>query len=39
MVLPPQVVSRLGLGIRGQRVAESAEGCKEAVGVTEPLGV
>ena len=37
MVLPPQIVSRLGLGIRGQRVAEYADGRKEAVGVTEPV--
>ena len=39
MVLPPQVVSHLGLGIRGQRVAEYADGRKEAVGVTEALVV
>lgn len=39
MVLPPQVASRLGLGIRGQRMAESADGRTEAVGVTEPLVV
>jgi predicted aspartyl protease len=36
-MLPPEVVSRLGLGIRGQLVAEYADGRKEAVGVTEPL--
>lgn len=36
-VLPPQVVQRLGLALRGQRVAEYADGRKEAVGVTEPL--
>ncbi|HBQ28060.1 MAG TPA: clan AA aspartic protease [Desulfotomaculum sp.] len=36
-VLPPFVVERLGLAIRGQRVAEYADGRKEAVGVTEPL--
>ena len=36
-VLPVHVVQRLGLAIRGQRVAEYAEGRKEAVGVTEPL--
>ena len=38
-VLPPEVVSRLGLGIRGQLVAEYADGRKEAVGLTEPLVV
>lgn len=37
MVLPSQVASRLGLGVRGQRVAEYADGRKEAVNVTEPL--
>jgi clan AA aspartic protease len=36
-VLPPEVVARLGLGIRGQRVAEYTDGRTEAVGVTEPL--
>ncbi|HAG09255.1 MAG TPA: clan AA aspartic protease [Desulfotomaculum sp.] len=36
-VLPPYVVERLGLAIRGQRVAEYADGRKETVGVTEPL--
>jgi clan AA aspartic protease len=39
VILPPQVVARLGLGVRGQRVAEYADGRKEAVGVTEPLVV
>jgi clan AA aspartic protease len=39
MVLPPQIVSRLGLGIRGQRVAEYADGRKEAVSVTEAVVV
>jgi clan AA aspartic protease len=38
-VLPPHVVERLGLGLRGQRVAEYADGRREAVGVTEPLVV
>lgn len=38
-VLPPEVVSRLGLGTRGQRVAEFAGGRKEAVSVTEALVV
>ena len=36
-VLPPNVVERLGLAIRGQRVAEYADGRKERVGVTEPV--
>jgi len=36
-VLPAHVVARLGLGERGRRVAEYADGRKEAVGVTEPL--
>src|SRR5262245_22990261 len=36
-VIPPQVVQELGLQIRGQRVAEYADGRKEPVGVTEPL--
>ena len=36
-VLPPHVVQQLGLVIRGQRVAEYADGRKEAVGVTGPV--
>lgn len=36
-VVPPQVAQDLGLQIRGQRVAEYADGPKEPVGVTEPL--
>ena len=36
-VIPPEVVKRVGVGIRGQRVAEYADGRKESVGVTEPL--
>jgi len=36
-VVPPQIVQDLGLQIRGQRVAEYADGRKEAVGVTEPI--
>ncbi len=36
-VLPPHVVQQLGLAIRGQRVAEYADGRKESVGVTEPV--
>jgi clan AA aspartic protease len=38
-VLPPEIATRLGLGVRGQRVAEYADGRKEMVGVTEPLVV
>ena len=38
-VLPQHVVDRLGLAMRGQRVAEYADGRKEAVAVTEPLVV
>jgi len=36
-VIPPQVLQRLGLPIRGQRVAEYADGRKESVDVTGPL--
>lgn len=36
-VLPVDVVRRLGLSIRSQRVAEYADGRKEAVGVTIPF--
>ncbi len=36
-VLPPHVVQKLGLAIRGQRVVEYADGRKESVGVTEPV--
>ena len=36
-VLPVQVVQQLGLQIRGQRVAEYADGRRDIVGVTEPL--
>ncbi len=36
-VLPVHVVERLGLQIRGQRVAEYADGRQDIVGVTEPL--
>src|SRR2546427_11464891 len=39
MVVPPQVATRLGLGVRGQRVGECADGRTEAVSVTEPLVV
>src|SRR5258708_13870084 len=36
-VVPVEVVQRLGLPIRGQRVAEYADGRKESVNVTGPL--
>ena len=36
-VIPPQVAQQLGLQVRGQRVAEYADGRRESVGVTEPL--
>jgi len=37
MVLPSHVATRLGLAVRGQRVAEYADGRRDVVGVTEPL--
>jgi clan AA aspartic protease len=36
-VLPSHVVQRLGLSERGKRVAEYADGRKDAVGITEPV--
>jgi len=36
-VLPAQVVEELGIQIRGNRVAEYADGRNEIVGVTEPI--
>jgi clan AA aspartic protease len=36
-VIPIYVVQRLGLAVRGQRVAEYADGRQEIVGVTEPI--
>jgi clan AA aspartic protease len=38
-IVPPHVVDRLGLGLRGERVAEYADGRTEAVAVTGPLVV
>jgi len=38
-VLPQHVADSLGLAMRGQRVAEYADGRKEAVSVTEPLAI
>jgi len=39
VALPLQIASRLGLGVRGERMAEYADGRQEAVSVTEPLVV
>ncbi len=39
MVVPPHIAQRLGLGLRGQRMAEYADGRTKAVSVTEPLVV
>jgi clan AA aspartic protease len=36
-IIPPHVVEKLGATIRGQRVAESADGRKETVGITGPI--
>ena len=36
-ILPVHVVEHLGLGIRGRRVAEYADGRKDTVGITEPV--
>jgi clan AA aspartic protease len=36
-ILPQHVVDRLGLAVRGQRVAEDADGRKDVVSVTGPL--
>lgn len=36
-VIPTHVMQRLGIQERGQRVAESADGRKETVGITEPI--
>jgi clan AA aspartic protease len=38
-VVPPHVAARLGLAVRGQRMAEHADGRTEAVSVTEALVV
>jgi len=38
-VLPVHVVQQLGLAITGERIAEYADGRKDAVGVTEPLKI
>lgn len=36
-IIPVHVLEKLGLAIRGNRVAEYAVGRKESVGVTEPV--
>jgi len=36
-VIPTHVVEKLDVGIRGNRVAEYADGRKETVGLTEPV--
>ena len=36
-VIPIHVAARLGLEMRGQRVARHADGRSESVGVTEPI--
>ena len=38
-IIPAHVVAQLGVEIRGQRVAEYADGRKESVGITGPLVV
>ncbi|MBD2608740.1 clan AA aspartic protease [Scytonema hofmannii FACHB-248] len=37
LVIPTIIVEQLGLRIRGQRVAQYANGSEESVGVTEPV--
>ncbi len=39
LVIPPQVMASLGLGVRGRRVAEYADGRREPVDVTESIVV
>jgi len=38
-VLPVHVVQRLGLAIVGERIAEYADGRKDAAGLTEPIKI
>ena len=38
-VIPVHVLQQLGLGVRGQRVAEYADGRQDVVDVTEPIVV
>ncbi len=36
-VIPPHVLAKLGVGLRGSRVAQYADGRKEQVGVTQGI--
>src|SRR3954466_4452251 len=36
-VVPTRLVEKLGVEIRGERVAENADGRKDTVGLTEPM--
>lgn len=36
-VIPVHVLQRLGINVRGQRVAEYADGRQDVVGITEPV--
>src|SRR5215471_15582035 len=36
-VIPPNVLERIGVGIRGKRMAEYADGRKDTVGVSGPV--
>src|SRR5207302_2457104 len=36
-VVPAHVIEKLGVGARGQRIVEYADGRKETVGITEPI--
>jgi hypothetical protein len=36
-VLPMSIVQQLGLRIRGQQIAQYANGTEESIGVTEPV--
>lgn len=37
LVIPSELVTQLGLRIRGQQMAQYANGYEEAIGVTEPI--
>jgi hypothetical protein len=37
LVIPPELVTQLGLRIRGQQIARYANGYEEAIGLTEPV--
>ena len=36
-VIPQRVIDKLGLGVRGETVAEYADGRKDTVGISEPV--